>query len=443
MRYIPNSPEERNEMLREMGYSSIEELFRGIPESLRLKHPLDIPAAISEPELIRYFRELSAKNTAQDYVSFIGGGVYQHHIPVIIDTLISRSEFYTSYTPYQPEIAQGTLQAIFEFQTMIAELTGCDIANASMYDGSTALAEAVLLAQRVTGREGVLMAENVHPEYQHVVRTYLGANGREFVTTPYNDGGRTDWETMDVDGSTAAVVVQSPNFFGVLEDIEPIAKLAHDAGALLIVAVNEPLSLAMVTPPGQMGADIVAGEAQSFGVPANCGGPFVGFFAARERLSRQMPGRLVSQAYDDRGRRGFVLTLATREQHIRREKATSNICTNQGLCMLMATIYLETFGRRGLQELARHNMSKAAYAARRIAETPGYELRFKNPCFNEFVVRTKTPPAEVLASLRSQKIVGGIELGRFYPDLKDCLLIAVTEVLRREDIDKLADSLPR
>lgn len=442
MRYIPNSPDERMEMLREMGHSRIEDLFRGIPESLRLKEPLNVPSAASEPELIRYFRELSARNTAQEYVSFIGGGVYQHHIPVIIDTVISRSEFYTSYTPYQPEIAQGTLQAIFEFQTMIAELTGADIANASMYDGSTALAEAVLLAQRVTGREGILMPENVHPEYQHVVQTYLGANGREFVMAPYNDDGRLDWETMDVDDSTAAVVVQSPNFFGVLEDLEPIAKLAHNAGALLIAVVNEPLSLAIVTPPGQAGADMVVGEAQSFGVPANYGGPFVGFFAAREKLARQMPGRLVSQAFDDQGRRGFVLTLATREQHIRREKATSNICTNQGLCMLMATVYLETLGRRGLQELARHNMSKAAYAARRIAEVPGYALRFNHPCFNEFVIRTKVSPAEVLASLREQRILGGIELGRFYPDMKDCLLIAVTEVVRREDIDRLVESLP-
>src|SRR5262245_21382465 len=409
MRYISNSPSERQEMLEEIGCRKIEELFDQIPEKLRLSEPLGVGPPASEPDLLEYFRTLATRNAA-DHLSFLGAGAYSHFTPVIIDTLISRSEFFTAYTPYQPELSQGTLQAVFEFQTMICQLTGMEVGNASMYDGSTAVDEAVLMAERITDRPRIIIADSVHPQYREVVAAYTKSLDLNIEYAPHTEAGTLDRESLKLDRNTGAVVVQSPNFFGCIEEIQAISEACHSVGALLIVAIAEPLSLGALKPPGACGADIVVGEGQSLGIPLGFGGPYLGLFASREKYMRQMPGRLVGEAYDAEGRRGFVLTLSTREQHIRREKATSNICTNQGLCALMATIYLSTLGRRGLQEVARQNMEKARYAAMEISRLRGFSLRFKAPFFNEFVVRTPRPATEVTRLLAEQKIIGGVAL---------------------------------
>lgn len=442
MRYIPNSAEERAKMLEEIGVSSVDEFFTSIPEHLRLKEMLKLPAAYSEPDLIRFFKELAAKNYDPNRTaSFLGAGAYDHFRPVIIDTIISRSEFYTTYTPYQPEIAQGTLQAIFEYQTMICQLTGMEVANASMYDGSTALAEALLMAVRITKRRKVLLPEALHPEYRQVVETYMKRAGVEWDYVPFSNSGRTVPDSIPTDVGTAAVVIQSPNFFGSIEDVRAIAERAHSSGSLLIVVVAEAMSLPLLVSPGECGADIVVGEGQSFGVPVGFGGPYVGFFASKTQYQRQMPGRLIGQAYDSTGKRGFVITLATREQHIRREKASSNICTNQGLCMLMSTVYLATMGRRGLREVAEQNVAKAQYAAREIAALNGYSLVFDAPFFNEFVVRTPIPADEVVEKLQSRDLLAGVALGRYYPQMAHCLLVCVTEQNTRVQIDRLVSGL--
>jgi glycine dehydrogenase subunit 1 len=440
MRYIPNSPDERAAMLQNLGAAHIEELFQQIPENLRLNEPIGIGEALSEPDLIAYFRDLAGRN-ATDYQSFLGAGAYAHFIPVIIDSLISRSEFFTAYTPYQPELSQGTLQYIFEFQTMTCQLTGMEVANASLYDGSTGLAEAVLMAQRVTRRDQFVLANSVHPQYREVVELYTRHMGLQFDTAHQSDSGTIDVNTLRIDKETAAVVVQSPNFFGCIEDLQAIADAAHEAGALLIVAVAEGISFGALKSPGACGADIVVAEGQSFGIPLSFGGPYCGMFATLEKYIRQMPGRLVGETKDRHGRRGYVLTLTTREQHIRREKATSNICTNQGLFALMATIYLATMGRKGVQEVARQNLQKAHYAAAEIAKLDGYALQFPAPFFNEFVVRTPQPASEITGRLLDKKIIGGIALDRYYPDLKDALLLCVTETTKREAIDTLVAAL--
>jgi glycine dehydrogenase subunit 1 len=449
MRYIPNSAEERAAMLREMGRESLADLFRGIPDHLQLKQPLRLSAALSEIETLQYFRALAERNTTrltgERMLSFLGAGAYDHFIPTIIDTLISRSEFYTSYTPYQPEISQGTLAAIFEFQTMICELSGMDVSNASLYDGSTATAEAVLMAERVTNRSKVALAGNLHPEYRQVVDTYIRNAGIAEETLPFDEKtGALRMDALDSLGSdVAAVIVQSPNFFGGVEDIRKIADAAHKAGALCVVVVAEGLSLGLLQAPGKAGADIVCGEAQSFGIPISFGGSYCGFFAVKEKYQRQIPGRLVGQAFDHEGRSGYVLTLATREQHIRREKATSNICTNQGLYALMATIYLSTLGRRGVREVAEQNVQKAHYAARRIAGLPGYSLRFSAPFFNEFVLQCPKPARNVLDQLAGHKIIGGLALSRFFPEMKNELLVCVTETPTKAEIDSLVEGLTR
>jgi glycine dehydrogenase subunit 1 len=440
MRYIPNSPDERRSMLDSIGCERIEELFEQIPEKLRLNEPIGIGPAMSEPDLLAYFRNLAASN-ATDYQSFLGAGAYSHFIPVIIDSLISRAEFFTAYTPYQPEQSQGTLQYIFEFQTMICQLTGMDVANASLYDGSTAVAEAVLMANRVTRRDKFIIADTIHPQYREVTSTYTKHLGLNVEYAAHTEAGAIDLNSLRIDKETAAVVVQSPNFFGCVEDIKAIAEAAHQAGALLIVAISEPMSLGVLKSPGECGADIVVGEAQSFGIPLSYGGPYCGMFATNEKYMRQMPGRLVGEAMDQNGRRGYVLTLSTREQHIRREKATSNICTNQGLFALMATIYLATMGRRGVQEVARQNLQKAHYAASEIAKLDGFELRFTAPFFNEFVVRAPRPATELTRALLDKKIVGGVALECYYPDLKDSLLVCVTETAKKEAIDNLVTAL--
>ncbi len=427
-------------MLEAIGVSSIEELFAGIPETLRLRRLLDLPRALTETELLGFFRRTAARN-ASDVSTFLGAGVYRHHIPIIIDALISRSEFYTAYTPYQPEIAQGTLQAIFEFQTYITQLTGLDVANASLYDGSTGLAEAVLMAHRITGRQKFLIAKSVHPEYRSVVSTYARNLGIEIQLIDFMEDGRTDISQIEklIDDKVAAVVIQSPNFFGTIESNAEISALAGRHGALSIVCVCEALSLGILNPPS--GADIVVGEGQSFGVPMNFGGPHVGFLATRDKYVRQMPGRLVGMGHDQNGRRAFVLTLSTREQHIRREKATSNICTNQSLCALMCTIFLATMGPQGLRELAYQNIQKANYAVQQIHARTKHKLTFKGPHFNEFVVQLQDDQASRTQRMLKNRIVPGFSLAPYYPELGNSLLVCVTEVNTREQIDALVKGL--
>ena len=447
MRYIPNSAVDRQGMLSEIGVDSIEALFTGIPEELRLRRPLNIPAAMTEPELLDYFNKTAARNGI-DHCSFIGAGVYRHHVPLIIDTLISRSEFYTAYTPYQAEIAQGTLQAIFEFQTYITQLTGLDVANASLYDGGTGLAEAILMAQRITRKHRFLIARSVHPEYRAVIETYTTKLGVTLETVEFTDNGQLDLDRLEsaFDTDVAGVVVQSPNFFGTIESTAEIAKMAHRHDALAIVNVSEAMSLGLVKPPGMAAsdegrADIVVGEAQSLGVPMSFGGPHVGFIATRSRYLRQLPGRLVGMGQDKEGKRGFVLTLATREQHIRREKATSNICTNQSLCALMTTVYLATVGPRGLRDVAEQNVMKTAYAVEQIQEKTPHEVVCPGPRFNEFVIRLEGDYPSILRKTREAAIIPGVELSRFYPELAGALLVCVTDVHSKEEIDSLVRGL--
>jgi glycine dehydrogenase subunit 1 len=441
MRYLPKSPDERLKMLAEIGAGSIDDLFSSIPAEYRLTRDLDIPRQQAESEIISYFRAAGEKN-ATDYASFLGAGAYRHYRPVIIDSLVQRGEFLTSYTPYQAEITQGTLQAIFEFQTMIAELTGMDVANASMYDGSTGAAEAVMVAVRITGRHNAVVARTVHPEYREVLATYTTHQQIPTTLIGYGLDGRIDLAALEaaVTDETACVLVQSPNFFGIVEDIPAIAAIAHAKGALLIVSIAEAVSLGIVRPPVE--ADIVSMEAQSFGVALSYGGPFCGVIAAKEKYVRQMPGRLAGQTVDTNGNRGFVLTIATREQHIRREKATSNICTNQALVALMATIFLAVYGKEGIRELAEHNLAKADYAAKTLSAAPGAKLLFTGaPRFHEFVLETEEAPAAWSKRLLDEKIVGGIDLSRWYPELKNATLWCATEVIARENIDTAAKVL--
>ena len=442
MRYIPNSPEERHEMLEAIGLGSADELFRSIPRDVQLDRALDITDPLAESEVIAAMEGFAARNTAANKPSFLGAGVYSHFSPTVVDHLIQRSEFFTSYTPYQPEISQGTLQYIFEFQTLICQLTGMEVANASMYDGSTAMAEAYLMAQRVTRRDKIIVAESVHPEYREVARTYTQHGSAEIVTAGFDAATGRVSDLSALDDKTAALVVQSPNFFGCVENLERLAGAAHAVGALLIVVVTEAISFGLLKSPGECGADIVVGEGQSFGIPMSFGGPHLGLFATQEKFVRQMPGRLCGVAYDKNGNRGFVLTLSTREQHIRREKATSNICTNQGLIALAATIYMETMGKKGLQEVAVQNAQKAAYAAKRITAVDGFEIAFSTPTFNEFVVRASKPADEILTKLREEKgIVGGLALSRYYRDRPNEFLVCVTETMKKEQIDTFVRGL--
>jgi glycine dehydrogenase subunit 1 len=441
MRYLPKSPSERLEMLKQIGAGSIGDLFSTIPQEYRLERDLDVPRQMGESEIVEYFRN-AAQKSAAGYTSFLGAGAYRHYRPVIIDSLVQRGEFLTSYTPYQAEITQGTLQAIFEFQTMICELTGMEIANASMYDGSTGAAESVTMAVRITRRSGVLVARTVHPEYREVMQTYAQHQGLAAQPLPFGEDGRLDLAALEqsVSEKTACVLVQSPNFFGVIEDIPAIAEIVHKKGALLIVSIAEAISLGVVRPPAE--ADIVSMEAQSFGVALSYGGPYCGVIAAKEKYLRQMPGRLVGETVDTEGRRGFVLTLSTREQHIRREKATSNICTNQALVALMATIFLTVYGKEGIRELALHNLAKASYAAQQFAGVGGARLLFANaPRFHEFVLQTSESPAQLNQQLLKQKIIGGLPLNRWYPELGNASLWCITELNTREQIDHAASLL--
>jgi len=422
-------------MLAACGLASEEDLYSHLPDEALLDRPLNLEAGKSEYEILDYFRARGAENvTCQS--SFLGAGAYHHYRPVLVDTVVSRGEFLTAYTPYQAEISQGTLQTIFEFQTMICQLTGMEVANASMYDGSTALAEAVQMARRITRRNGVVIAKTVHPEYREVLATYSRNQSVPITETGYvRILGSSDLEDIEqqVSDTTAAVVIQSPNFFGTVEDVEAAAEIAHRAGALLIVAFTEAVSLGILAPPAE--ADIVVGELQSFAISPSYGGPFAGVVATKGKYMRQIPGRLVGMTHDTEGNRAFCLILSTREQHIRREKATSNICTNQALIALMATVFLSVYGKQGLRELAEQNLAKAHYLAGCLPQ------RFFGPFFNEFVGWTATvPPEEVNRRLLERNIVGGLPLGRYYPELADCMLLCATEMSRREDMDRVVEA---
>ncbi|MCX6629938.1 MAG: aminomethyl-transferring glycine dehydrogenase subunit GcvPA [Candidatus Solibacter sp.] len=434
MRYLPKSESERRAMLDACGVSSPEELFAHLPEGVRLNRPLNLAPGISEYEIVEYFRSRAAE-CATGYASFLGAGVYHHFRPVLVDTVVSRGEFLTSYTPYQAEIAQGTLTTIFEFQTMICQLTGMDVANASMYDGSTAVPEAAMMAVRATGKGRVLIAKSVHPEYREVLATYAKHQGMPVVEFGYiAESGNLDLEDLErqMDPLTGAVIIQTPNFFGIVEQVKAAAEIAHRHGALLVVVFTEAVSLGLLEPPAE--ADIVAGELQSFAISPSYGGPYAGIIATKGKYIRQMPGRLVGQTTDSRGNRAFCLTLSTREQHIRREKATSNICTNQALIALMATVFMTVYGKQGLRELAEQNLAKAHYLAGKL------KPRFCGKFFNEFVVRAEgKSPEEINKALLKKKIIGGLPLGRFYPELADCTLLCATEMTKRADMDALAE----
>ncbi|HZL58027.1 MAG TPA: aminomethyl-transferring glycine dehydrogenase subunit GcvPA [Bryobacteraceae bacterium] len=433
MRYLPKSDSERQEMLAACGVRSAEELFAQIPAEARLKHALELAPGISEYEIVDYFKSLADK-TAAGYATFLGAGVYNHYRPVLVDTVVSRGEFLTSYTPYQSEISQGTLVTIFEFQTMLCQLTGMDVANASMYDGSTAAPEAAMMAVRVTGRSKILVAKSVHPEYREVQRTYAKNQGLPIEEFGYDAAtGEIDLADLEskLDKKTACVMIQSPNFFGVIENVRRAAELAHACGALLVFLFAEAASLGILEPPRD--ADIVAGELQSFAISPSYGGPFAGMIAAKEKFIRQLPGRLVGQTKDSNGNRAFCLTLATREQHIRREKATSNICTNQALIALMATVFMEIYGKQGLRELATQNLAKAHYLGSKL------KPRFTGAYFNEFVTAAASSE-KINKKLLDKKIVGGLPLANYYPELGDTMLLCATEMTKRADMDTLAEA---
>jgi glycine dehydrogenase subunit 1 len=440
MRYLPKSPAERNEMLAAIGANSIDDLFAVIPERFRLREELQLPGPCSEAEIIQYFEE-RAKENSIGYTSFLGAGVYNHLRSVVTDAIIQRGEFLTSYTPYQAEISQGTLQAIFEFQTLMCQLTGQEVANASMWDGSTATTEAVLMAERITRRRRVLVARSLHPEYRDVLRTYAKNSGLQIEEIPFGADGTLDQKALEsaIGDDVAAVVLQSPNFFGVIEPVPTLANSAHSRGALLIVAVTEAVSLGLVRPPAE--ADIVSLEGQSFGLAPSYGGPFVGVIATHEKFVRQMPGRLAGQTTDTHGRRGFVLTLAAREQHIRREKATSNICTNQALCALAATVHLTLLGKEGLREMAEQNLSKAQFALGELLKIPGVRRAFDAPFFNEFTIALPRSVNDVNSQLLRDKIIGPLSLQPFYSELPNHALVCVTETTTRADIEKFAAEL--
>ncbi|HKB81203.1 MAG TPA: aminomethyl-transferring glycine dehydrogenase subunit GcvPA [Thermoanaerobaculia bacterium] len=444
-RYIPNAGDDIREMLATIGIDSLDRLFDSIPDEVKLKAPLDIAGPWSEIEARRWFRELASKNrSATDHESFLGGGAYLHSQPACVDQLLLRAEFLTSYTPYQPEVSQGTLQSIFEYQTHQCLLTGLDVANASLYDGSTALCEAVLLAERVAkDRTKVVIARSVHPQYTETVRTYVQNLGYEIVEVGWTKDGRVDLEALRnaCTSDVFAVAVQSPNFLGVIEDNEAVARIADGIGAVKISVITEATSLGILTPPGAQGFDVCVGEGQAWGVPTQFGGPYVGFMVVREGLKRHMPGRLVGETVDVDGRRAYVLTLATREQHIRRGKATSNICTNEALIALAANIYLSLMGKEGLRELGMQCLQKAAYLRDRLRSISAVTIPFGGPIYNEFVVRTPFKARDILLDLEHEKILGGLPLADFYPGHENDFLVAVTELHSREQLDHYAGAL--
>jgi glycine dehydrogenase subunit 1 len=435
--YLFNTPDQRRQMLEAIGAASMDELLEQVPERLRLDRPLNLPPGMSEPELERHMRSLATQNiNAQRRVCFLGGGAYDHFVPAVVDEIVSRGEFYTAYTPYQAEASQGSLQAFFEFQTLLCQLTGMEVANASLYEGGTAVSEAVFMAERVTGRRRIVLLGSVHPQYREVVETYTRFLKAEVVTVPTPEG-TADPETVRsaLDEQTACLVIQQPNYFGCLEEAAELVELSHQVGALAILSVN-PISLGLLPRPGDYGADIVVGEGQPLGIPLQYGGPYLGLFACREQHVRKMPGRLIGQAKDRNGRTCYALNLQTREQHIRRDKATSNICTNQGLLALRATVYLAALGPQGLREVAQLCLQNAHYAAGRLSEIDGLSLAYDRPFFNEFTLKTTGNASD----LRARAAQAGFDIGPETGD-GDTLLVALTEQRTREEIDALAAAL--
>lgn len=437
-RYLPMTDQDKTEMLAAIGVSTVDELFNDIPEKVRFKGEYKIKPAKSESALLKELSSLAAKNAdLKQYTSFLGAGVYDHYAPIIVDHVISRSEFYTAYTPYQPEISQGELQAIFEFQSMICELTGMDVANSSMYDGGTALAEAAMLSVGHTRRQKLLVSTTVHPESREVIAAYALGRNVEVVEIPHTNG-TTDLDELKklMSDDVAGVIVQYPNFFGRIELLKEIEQVVHEQKAMMIVSSN-PLALGVLTPPGKLGADIVAGDAQPFGIATAFGGPHCGYFAVTNKLLRKVPGRLVGQTVDENGKRGFVLTLQAREQHIRRDKATSNICSNQALNALAASVAMTALGKNGVKEMAMQNIQKAHYA-KKVLQNKGIDIVFEGASFNEFVIKLPVPFKQCNEALFEKGIIGGLDLGRFYPELTDHMLVAVTELRTKEEIDTFA-----
>lgn len=441
MAYYPNTDDDRREMLDAIGVKNFEDLIKDIPQEIRLKEDLKIPAAMSELEVVKHLSSLAKKDVStQDAVSFLGAGVYDHFIPSAVAALLGRSEFYTAYTPYQAEVSQGTLQSIYEYQTMICRLTGMDVSNASLYDAGSALAEAALMSVTHTGRKRIVAAHPIHPLYLQVVRTYVHGQGFELVAVPSRDGiADIDAMRKAVDDNTAAVMVQQPSFFGTLSDVFAIGEIAHSKNALYVVDVN-PISLGLLVPPGEYGADVVVGEGQPLGIPQSLGGPFLGIFAVKEELIRRLPGRLAGVTVDAEGNRGFVLTLQTREQQIRRERATSNICTNEGLVMLAATIYMSLMGKEGIREVAGQSSAKAHYLAEQVAKIPGFSLKYQQPFYNEFLISTPVPAERIISAGVEKKFLAGIDVERLIPGEKG-LLIAATEKRTREEMDGFLELL--
>ncbi len=445
MTYIPNTPEDQRLMLETLGLPDLESLLTPVPEAVRLRRPLDLPAALAEPDLKRLMGGMAARNKTLDTtVSFLGAGSYDHAIPSVVPHLQRRSEFVTSYTPYQPEVSQGMLQAIYEFQTMVSQITGLDIANASLYDGSTAMIEAVLLALGPGGRGEVVISQSVDPQYRRVLQTYAHARGFTVIEVP-TVNGVTDLEQLNeaVKATTAAVVIQQPNFFGCVEDVHAIEPIAHKGKAVFVATITEPASLGLLASPGEYGADIAVGELMSFGNTMSYGGPALGFMAARNKYMRLLPGRLVGQTIEEGGekRTGYVLTLQTREQHIRRERATSNICTNQSLLAVGATIYMAALGKQGLRDLGELCLQKAHYAARQITAIPGFKLAFSGPFYDEFVIESPVRIGQLQRHFEQAGIIGGYPLAQEYPDMPNAILFCVTETRTKDDIDLLVDVL--
>ncbi len=437
MRYLPHTSEDITSMLAEVGVDDLDGLFPTIPEDCRYRDELNLPEPLTEWELNDRMGALSdSMAVSPEYKMFIGAGSYEHYIPASVSNLLGRSEFVTSYTPYQPEISQGTLQAIYEYQTLTARLLGMEVANASIYDGASALAEALLMALRITRKRKVAISSLIHPFYRRVVQTYLEPSGYEIVELPYLDDGRTDLSRLAGMDDLAAVAVQSPNFFGCIENLKEIGEMAHEKSALLVASFTEPLAYGLFKNPGSQGADIVCGEGQSLGIPQSFGGPVLGMFASNMKYVRSMPGRLVGKTTDLDGKRGFVLTLATREQHIRREKATSNICTNNSLCALAAAMYMASIGGTGMRELAKLNYDKSEYLKSELKKA-GFKISFESPTFNEFVVEFSAGFEKTYERLLEKKIVAGLPLAPYYPELSSHYLLCVTETRTREDIDAL------
>lgn len=441
--YIPHTSEDEREMLKSVGLNSVDELFSDIPEDIALKRELDMATSKSEIEVASYLTKLSQKNkTINEMACFLGAGAYDHYIPSIVDHIISRSEYYTSYTPYQPEISQGTLQYLFEYQTLICNLTGMEVSNASLYDGGTAIAEAALMVASVARKDEIIISKTVNPEARRVLKTYAHTQGFKVVEVDMKDGV-TDLEELEknISKDTGAVVVQSPNFFGIIEDLKATSDVVHTSKKAGLIASVDPISLGILKRPGDLGVDVVVGEGQGMGIPLSFGGPYLGFMAANDKYMRKLPGRIVGQTEDMDGKRSFVLTLTAREQHIRREKATSNICSNQGLNTLAATVYMVTLGKEGLREVALQSTKKAHYALEKIIKSGKYRPLFDKPFFKEFAITSDIDPDKITDRLKEDNIIGGYDLGIDYPQFKNSILYAVTEKRTREEIDRLSSVL--